>query len=271
MKNEIFDFKRFGAFAIRSWSLHGKKYLLNVAIYTGLMLVVVAAVCGFEGVGLKYSDLHDVTPLLSIISFAYFLSFPVAVMKPLKSRHLLVMENTVPASGTEKWLFVVLNTTVGAGVMWIGMMAVAVLVGMTISGTGAFVDYFHSGDMNVLGQMWMLLLSTSAMVMFAGTMERRNHTASLLLVAAAGVAAAMVFVVFPQVLSYNLDMAVQYGPMFTFGHGIAASEFSQVRYSGASLENGELISRIGGHGMAIAQTLVFWTAAWFNFRERSIK
>lgn len=304
MKNDIFDFKRFGAFAVRSWKLYAKRYLIHAAIFAGAMLFIMVAVCIFNmSGGVSVGDLREMTPWFVFLGVVFFLTFPVTVMKPFKDRHLLVMENTVPASTTEKWLFVLLNTTVGAAVIAVIALTATVLVGMAITGGGATVihDIAITGEGNVIREgtdgsllignaftlyfkqfkenygpaiKWLLFafLILGAAMMYAGTKERRNQTVSFILVAVTAFAASFMLMIFPMWLSDKLDMAMDYAPLFTFMEGRLSSTFSMVQYSGDGLGiyNNDVADRIVTW-VCLGTAMVFWICAWFNFRERSIK
>ena len=232
--NEVFNFKRFGAYATRSWSLYAKKYLVHAGIFAGIMVLLMVLVAAVNRPFLDFDDLNDLTPWYVIFILAFFATFPMVVMKPLKSRHSLTMENTVPASTTEKWLFVLLNTTVVAAILCGVALSLTALAGMSISGSEPFAEYVRYSKNEVPGEIYLIfilaLLITQAVVMFAGTQERRNHRVSVLLIGVTGLAALVALVIFPMWLSDKLEMAMQYGPMFSFASARVESQLSMVEY-----------------------------------------
>lgn len=238
------------------------RYLSHLSAFAGVIFLLTILVCVFNGGGLGSGDLRELTPWIAVLCVAFFATFPVTVMKPFKSRDTLVMENTLPASITEKWLFVFLNTTVAAFVMLFAAFAVTVLTGMAISGTSPFVDYYNSYNMGSLVHFTIMI---QAIVMYAGTMERRNHILSALLAGAAWLAAFFMLCIFPMWLSDKLDGRMDWGPMFTFSISSAYAPGAEIRY-----ERFFDIEPLLNYLCAVS-TLLFWVASWFNFRQRSIK
>ena len=273
MRNEVFDFKRFGAFAVRSWYLHGKKYLLHAGIFGGAMMLIMVMARVFNGAPLGYGDLDVMVAWFVFLVVAFFATFPVTVMKPFKNRHLLVMENMVPASTTEKWLFVLLNTTVVATIIYVVMLTVVVLTGMATSGSEPFVEFYRGFEWeDVWPALPLSLLVLVATMMFAGTMERRNHTVSFILIGVTAFAVFFMLTLFPVWLSDRFHLATSFGPMFSFDIAYAGSKTSIVRYMGDGIA-----MFVGNSGvrtvtwMSIGVAALLWLCAWFNFRERSIK
>ena len=272
--NEVFNFRRFGAYAMRSWSLYAKKYLVHAGIFAGIMVLFIALVRAFEGHPIDSADLNSVTPFYIVFILAFFATFPMVVMKPFKSRHTITMENTVPASTTEKWLFVVLNTTIVAAILCAVSILLTVLTGMAVAGSEPFAEYFRVMMHETPGEVYLVyafvLLGLQAVVMLAGTQERRNHRVSILLVGATIFVAMMVLLIFPIWLSEEFDTTMQFGPMFTFSRGYVESQLSSVSYFGdLSIDDQTGKWQLIGSGTAVV--LLFWLASWFNFRERSIK
>ncbi len=271
--NEIFNPRRFCAYAVRSWRLYAKKYLVHAGIFAGIMVLFIVLVCAFDDGQIFYGDLNSITPWYTILTIAFFATFPMVVMKPFKSRHTLTMENTVPVSTTEKWLFVLLNTTVVAAILCGVALSLTVLTGMAITGSEPFAEYFRYAMNKVPKEVYLIftfaLFITQAVVMFAGTQERRNHRVSVLLIGITGLAAMLTLAIFPMWLSDKLDMAVQFGPIFSFAHAKIESQLSMVEYFSGMTFQGPGEQLLWGAGIAVV--LLFWLAAWLNFRERSIK
>ncbi len=272
--NEVFNFRRFWAYAMRSWSLYAKKYLVHAGIFAGIMVLLMVFVATVNRPVLDERDLLEITPWYVIFILTFFATFPMVVMKPLKSRHALTMENTIPVSITEKWLFVLLNTTVVAAILCATGLALTLLTGVSIAGTEPFAQYIGGAMNDTPWQIYLIftfmLLMLQAGVMFAGTQERRNHRVSVLLLGATVLAAVLVFVGLPIWLSDELP-GPNWGPMFFFSDAYVVSGPTAVHYyGGESVLDEDARTRLVWIAGS-ATTLLFWLAAWFNFRERSIK
>jgi hypothetical protein len=262
--------KRFGAYVARSWGLYSKQYLILMAIVAGVMIVPLVFLRVVEGDHISLNAIHDYGKFWTgILPNFYFIAFTMMTMKPLKNRFTLVMENTAPVSITEKWLFVILNSTVVAAILYALTMVVAASVGIMLFSQGTFGDYFTNDEWSVFPS---LFLAVQSVAMFAGTMERRNHLVSLLLVVGTAFAAMIVLVAFPMWLSDRTGMAFDWGPMFTFGGGEAVSELSRVYVTGEPMvrTSGNYVDTIT-IGVCALTAIVFWLCSWLNFRERSIK
>ncbi len=273
--NDFFNVKRFGSYAARNYVTGWKRYLVQASILLGLLILSLAIAWFANGKGMDAWEINGFAEFcFGAVLAAATIYFTVSVMKPLRNRHTLNIENTVPASLFEKFIFTLLNTTVVLGVIFLAAYLITALLGMTVLGAGGLGDYFHSqNDGQIFRFIFWGILPLQAVTMYAGTMERRSHVFSIQLVFVVGAAAAFLFLGLPVLISEQWHTDIFYGPLFLANQSNISMDNAGVSYtllpplfSGANVKP-PLIATC----FAVAGTLLFWIAACFNFRERSIK
>ncbi len=272
--NDLFNLKRFGAYAARDYRANWKKYAIMAATLLGALLLELLFLKITRGKYLNSNDIQEMWGLnFGFLIVACIEVFTISVMKPMKSRHTLAVENTIPASGTERYLFILLNTTVVFFAVYLLTIFMIAALGIATLGVGTLGDYLYNDDNLIIKLFLWLWLPLQAIVMYAGTMERRRHIVSMLLVAVTVVAGVVFFGGFPELINQRFHTDISFGPLFLGNTGTVNVENTQVTYGLSDILrtiyniNGEKLAT----GLAAVVTLVFWVAAWFNFRERSAK
>ena len=271
--NDTFNIKRFAAYAARDYRANWKRYAVQAGVLMGLLIAELVFLRVMNGDGFDAEDIRDMIGL----NFGFVMSlgvvfFTIAVMKPLKNRHTLAVENTVPASLFEKYLFILLNTTVVFFAAFFLAYLLMAAFGIAVLGKGTFNDYFYNrGGMITRLTLW-LVLPLQAGAMYAGTMERRRHMVSLLLVGVTAIAGLLLFVGGPMWISGKFYTAIRYGPMFLGNTASVTLPDTTLVYGlPPDIVNIEMNGPLIATCLAVVGTVMFWTAAWFNFRERSAK
>jgi hypothetical protein len=271
--NEIFNPKRFGAYALRSWNLYAKRYLLLIAIYAGITLGSLVLARITYGGDFSFQAVSNLSEFwFGPLAVTWFIVFTMITMSPLRNRHTMVLEHSIPVSTTEKWLFVLLNGTVVAAVIYSAIMFVTALVGITLSGNVPFIEYFLTSKTDWWKIMIVTFLPLQAAVMFAGTTGRKNHATAFLLLCLTLLAALLLCALLPALVNEQHQIAFEYGPLFTFDQATAQTPGAEVIYRNPLFEIINMgtfhsIIRWGG----IASALIFWICSWLNMKERSIK
>ncbi len=270
--NDFLDIKRFGAYAARDYRSHWKKYALMAGSLLGLLLLELIITKISHG---KYFDATHIRNLVEI-NFSFIMAvcvvfFTISVMKPMKGRHTLAVENTVPASVFEKYLFILLNTTVVFFAMFFFIYLLMALFGIGVFGVGTLKDYFHNSGGIIYRFILWLALPLQAVAMYAGTMERRRHILSLLLVGVAVIAGLMFFVGGPIFIHEKFDTVIHYGPLFMGNTGTIHLADTAVTYGLSDIANIRMDGPETATCLAVVGVLIGWVAAWFNFKERSVK
>lgn len=268
--NEVFNLKRFGNYAAKRYSDNRKRYLLSAAAMLGTLLAVVTI--------MKISDPHGEHPVRDITGFFAFLPVISSVllladMNYLRNRHTSSVENTVPASVTEKFLFVLLNSTVVLFALYFAAYILIALLAVFVYGIGT-AEVFFDFPQRSWNVVRIGFLFVNPLALYAGSMQRKSHLWSFILVMMTFVCAMLLCIVAPVGFSESLCQGYSFTPFFTTVMGTAESGMTTVSYNTAFLEgimsDPAALYRLYGI-VSAAVALVFWTAAWFNFRERSIK
>jgi hypothetical protein len=271
--NEIFNPKRFGAYALRSWNLHAKRYLLLVAAYAVITLGSLVFTRIGQGVDFSFEAVSSLAGFwFGPLAATWFVMLTMITMNPLRNRHTMVLENTIPVSTTEKWLFVLLNGTVVAAVIYSAIMLVTALVGITISGAVPFAEYFLPTGTDWGKNMMVTFLPLQAAVMFAGTTGHKNHATAFLLLCLALLAAFLLCTLFPAWVNEQYNLPFGYGPLFIFDQATVHTPGAEVTYENplfGFIGKGTFLSFLRWGG--IASALILWICSWFNMKERSIK
>ncbi|MDR1671083.1 MAG: hypothetical protein LBR57_01015 [Alistipes sp.] len=269
--NEVFDLKRFGAYAARSWSLWAKKYLVHASVYAGIMLVFLVISYLAKLPSFSLNHLTELVKFwLSPLIIFWTITFSIVLMGPLKNRHTMALENTAPASTTEKWLFVLLNGTVGAAVMFLVMTAV-----ITLLGVAAIGSFEGVGQLIPKPEWWgtlaLMIVTMQATILFTGSLERKNHVAACILFWLTVLFVFLMLTIFPMWISETFDTTPQWGPMFLFSEASVPGSLSEVTFHGQLFDLTESSVLNFLRWLGIAATLILWVCSWFNFKERSIK
>jgi hypothetical protein len=266
--SEVFDMKRFGRYAWRSFGVNKKQYIRLAVTVPAVMIVALL----FARMSTEYLDGRQVRELwefyFNLVLPVYMVSFVLLTMKPLKDRYTMTAENTIPVSATEKFLFVFLATTLVPAVVFLLSFSVTSILGVAFTDTWSVDNFFGnvSWYRNVFRVLLWVLVPLHAAMLYAGTMERRSHALSFMLVVMTVIAAVLLLIGVPA-LTGERFAGIYYAPLFVFDSAVVQLTDASVMYYLPSWSENSLTATF----LALTIAIVLWVAAWFNFRERSVK
>lgn len=265
--NDFFNIKRFWAYTAKTYKENKKRYLIYTALMAGVMLAIILMMM-YDAAKDKPALVRQAEPIMFLL-FIFGAPFIFSEMRSLRNRHTAQMVNTLPVSTFERYMFLLLNTTIVYALVFSLCLFLTNMLLPSILGYGDLQEYFSKyNNTNSTYISYLVYMLFSAGLIFAGTTKFKNHQLG------AGITFVIFLIIFiaPLILSPILNEANLtenfYGPYF---NGISPNyrlNTTTIYYSTRPLikmDTNTMPYQIG------IWTLLFWVTSYFKLKERQIK
>ncbi len=253
---------------MKTYSENSRKYLSYMLLVVSVQaaIIIYAALSGLASPGNVAPALQSLPVLILGVLFVF------SEMKPLRNKHTAAIYNTSPTSCFERYLLLVLNTTVVFGIVYIGLYYLEGFISAELFGYGDFADSgWRHGTWSRSGPVQLLMLSVPFAI-FAGATNMRNHLLAFILVFAIatlllGCGIYLPWFIDSHIVGDNIDMHPYFNGITT-----TLKEWNTtIRYTTVPMFGKLFANRSGfGYEFYIWEAL-FLAAGYFKLKERQIK
>ncbi|MFA7492356.1 MAG: hypothetical protein WCZ43_02430 [Proteiniphilum sp.] len=265
--SEIFNIKRFAGYTAKIYKENSHKYLMYVA----LVLSIQAG--GVLIMRLDNGNPHGMLFYIMWMSLILGILFAFSEMKPFRNRHTAIMNNTLPVSYFEKFLLIILNTTLVYTIIYWGIFFIITLALSNIFNYGDMTS-FWLGNKGALSQIRFITGGMSIFIpiaIFAGTTNIKNHLLAFLIVMVIAIPLIGSTIYLPGLISGYFFDGIELGYMFNgFSVQVESAE-TCVEYSTNPIF-GKFFSEWRGRGYNLYMwAMLLLVTGYFKFKERQIK
>lgn len=263
--NDIFNFKRFGAFAVKRFSENWKNYLICLAV---LGLIFILGIVTLDLASGGDEDLLLMKTIPSNFDFAIViigLVIAFTELKPFRGRNTSAIMNVLPVSRFESFVFTWLLSVVAyIAAAWLLYTLVA-LVSSLFLGSGSFA-VISMGWKHISPPLITLLFMNGCLMFAASTRIKNLIGAFLLVFIIASLATSPGFL--PDVYGV-LDPAADFGKWFAVKNEIIAETGGKLVYATAP-KWPALQSFLVSKEMNIIWSALLLVTAFMKYRRRQI-
>lgn len=266
--SDIFNIKRFAAYAVKTYRENTSKYmmyaLLVLCLQAGLMII--NAISYESHFAVRSVMFVTWTSLILVVLFVF------SEMKPFRNRHTAPASNTFAVSYLEKYLLLILNTTVLFMIVYWGIFFLVTLTASGVFGYGDMAEYWldRKGALRI-STVVDVYITFIPIAIFAGMTNIKNHLLAFLIVTVVAIPLLGSPVYLPWFLNSNIFEGIQFGGHFNTISATVESGGTVMEYATVPMF-GRFFSRFSGHGYEFyIWALLLSVTGYFKFRERQIK
>ncbi|MEA4919093.1 hypothetical protein [Proteiniphilum sp.] len=263
--NDTFNFKRFAGYTAKVYKENSRNYLMYALLLFCIQI----------GTILLTLDRRHPTVVVSFIiwiSLLFGILFVFSEMKPFRNKHISIINNTLPVSYFEKYLLILLNTTLIYIIVYWGIFFIMTLLISGIFSYGDMTSYWLSEEgVFYRGNTTKIMAIFISMAIFAGTTNIKNHLLAFLIMMAVSLPLLTLPIFLPTWVSNASDEVIFWQYMFNRFELMVSSGETSVVYGNTPILGNFFRWLIGHEYNFFIWAILFLVAGYFNFKERQIK